>query len=128
LEEDIQFHSELKRDKGNLLTKNDSNFTIESQQLINREDNINNNNNVGFAIKRDDSINFANNSSGFGNADESFHDNKNEFEMNIESKNDDNMQFVVDDDFGGNTNKSKDIDNLGVIKNDVDKVVDDVDN
>lgn len=77
---EIKFESGsgLKRDKGSLLNKNDSNFTIDSQQLIHR----------------DDSINIKNNSEMFGNNDENDgFDNKNEFEVQNSSKNDDNMQF-----------------------------------
>lgn len=75
---EIKFESGsgLKRDKGSLLNKNDSNFTIDSQQLIHR----------------DDSINIKNNSEMFGNDEIDQFDNKNEFEVHS-SKNDDNMQF-----------------------------------
>jgi len=39
LEDEIKFQSELKHDKGSLLAKNDSNFTIDSQQFVNKDEN-----------------------------------------------------------------------------------------
>lgn len=132
LDEEIKFHSELKRDKGRMLNKNDSNFTLDSQQILNREDSINiRNENDGVPINREDSINFVNNSSGFGHNDESYHDNdnKNEFDMNIESKNDDNMQFEVDDDLVENNIKKNYKDNIGMVKKEeIKNKDDDVDN
>jgi len=39
VEDEIKFQSELKHDKGSLLAKNDSNFTIDSQQFGNKDEN-----------------------------------------------------------------------------------------